>query len=70
MQLQQATLAEYGSILAFYEDVIERTPGIAQYAQWHKGKHPTAEGLKPVASSAFSPIKMAGSTFTSSNYRY
>lgn len=46
IQLQQATSADYEAILAFYDDVIERTPGIAQYAQWEKGKHPTAEGLK------------------------
>jgi len=44
--LQQASIADYESILSFYDDVMERTPGIGLYAQWQKGKHPTAEGIK------------------------
>ena len=46
MKLRQANLSDYGSILAFYDDVIERTPDIGLYARWQKGKHPTAEGIK------------------------
>ena len=42
MILQQATLTDYEALLAFYDDVIERTPGIGRYAQWRKGIHPTA----------------------------
>ena len=46
MKLQPATSADFESVLSFYDDVIERTPGIEIYAQWFKGKHPTAEGLR------------------------
>ena len=44
MRLQQATLQDYASILAFYDDVIDRTPDIGSHAWWQKGKHPTAVG--------------------------
>ena len=43
--LYQATIEEYDSIIAFYDDMIERTPDVRQYARWQKGKHPTAEGI-------------------------
>ena len=46
MILQQATLTDFESVLSFYDDVMERTPGIEHYARWRKGKHPTAEGIK------------------------
>ena len=46
MILQQASITDYASVLAFYDDVTERTPEIERYARWQKGKHPTAEGLK------------------------
>ena len=46
MKLTQATLADFESVLAFYGDVMDRTPGIAGYARWQKGKHPTPEGIK------------------------
>jgi len=46
MIIHQATQADFKAVVAFYEDVIARTPGIAQYAQWHKDKHPTTEGLR------------------------
>ena len=46
MTLQKAALADYGAVLAFYDDVIERTPEIGRYARWQKGKHPTAEGIR------------------------
>lgn len=45
MILQQASIADYESVLAFYDDMIERSPGIERYASWQKGKHPTAEDL-------------------------
>lgn len=41
-----ATPKDLHDIIAFYDDVIERTPDIAIHAQWSKGKHPTVEGLK------------------------
>ena len=44
--LYQATIEEYDSIIAFYDDVIERTPNVRRYAQWQKGKHPTADGIR------------------------
>lgn len=46
MVLQRASLEDYDSIIAFYDDVIERTPEIEKYARWQKGKHPTAEGIR------------------------
>ena len=46
MKLKQATLADFESVLAFYGDVMDRTPEIARYARWQKGKHPTSEGIK------------------------
>ena len=46
MVLQRASLEEYDSIIAFYDDVIERTPDMEKYARWQKGKHPTADGIK------------------------
>ena len=46
MTLQKAALADYSAVLAFYDDVIERTPEIGRYARWQKGKHPTAEGIR------------------------
>ena len=46
MRVQQAALSNYGSILAFYDDVIDRTPEIGRHAWWQKGKHPTAEGVR------------------------
>ena len=46
MILQHASITDYASVLAFYDDVTERTPEIELYARWQKGKHPTAEGIK------------------------
>ena len=46
IKLKQATLADFESVLAFYGDVMDRTPEIARYARWKKGKHPTSEGIK------------------------
>lgn len=46
MNLQQASLTDYESVLSFYDDVMARTPKIGRYARWHKGKHPTAAGIE------------------------
>ena len=46
MELQKANSADFGSVMAFYEDVMERTPNIKIYAQWHKGIHPTADDIR------------------------
>ena len=46
MRLQQATIADYKSVLSFYDDVIARTQDIKRFARWQKGKHPTPEGLR------------------------
>ncbi|MCR5132247.1 MAG: GNAT family N-acetyltransferase [Prevotella sp.] len=46
MNLQQATIADFEAILAFYDSVTDKTPDIAAYAQWQKGKHPTAESIR------------------------
>jgi len=46
IRLITATQKDLDDVIAFYDDVIERTPDIATHAQWNKGKHPTVEGLK------------------------
>ncbi len=46
MKLNQAVIEDYDSIIAFYDDVTDRTPEIATYARWSKRKHPTLEGVK------------------------
>ena len=46
MLLQQASINDYESVMSFYDDMTEHTPGIERYARWQKGKHPTAEGIK------------------------
>ena len=46
MKLHQATIEEFKSIIAFYDDVTERTLEMATYARWQKGKHPTEEGIR------------------------
>ena len=48
MVLQRASLEDYDSIIAFYDDVIERTPDVEKYARWQKGKHPLAGGVLPI----------------------
>ena len=46
MRIEPATHKDVDSIIAFYDDVTERTPDIAIYARWQKDKHPTVEGIK------------------------
>lgn len=46
MKLNQAEIEDYNSVIAFYDDVTDRTPEIATYARWSKRKHPTLEGIK------------------------
>lgn len=46
MKLILATQNDFDAIIAFYDDVTERTPGMATYARWSKGKHPTEEGIR------------------------
>ena len=46
MKLELATQNDNDSIIAFYDDVTERTPEMATYARWSKGKHPTVEGIR------------------------
>lgn len=46
MRLELATQKDFETIIAFYDDVTERTPEIATYARWSKGKHPTVEGIR------------------------
>ena len=46
MKLNRATVEDYESIIAFYDDVTDRTPEMELYARWQKGKHPTEEGIK------------------------
>ncbi len=45
MKLILATQNDHDAIIAFYDDVTERTPEMATYARWSKGKHPTEEGI-------------------------
>lgn len=46
MRIDKATQEDFDTIIAFYDDVTERTPEIATYARWSKGKHPTADGIR------------------------
>ncbi len=46
MRLELATQKDFDAIITFYDDVTERTPEMATYARWSKGKHPTAEGIR------------------------
>ena len=46
MRLEQATQKDFEAIVAFYDDVTERTPDMAVYARWIKGKHPTQESIR------------------------
>ena len=46
MKLELATQNDFNAIIAFYDDVTERTPEMATYARWSKGKHPTVEGIR------------------------
>lgn len=45
MRLELATQNDFETIIAFYDDVTERTPKMGTYARWQKGKHPTEEGI-------------------------
>jgi ribosomal protein S18 acetylase RimI-like enzyme len=45
MKLKSATQNDFEAIIAFYDDVTERTSEMATYARWSKGKHPTVEGI-------------------------
>ena len=46
MILRKATIADYEPVLAFYDDVTDRTPHIGIHARWSKGRHPTPEGIR------------------------
>ena len=46
MGLGLATQKDFETIIAFYDDVTERTSEMATYARWSKGKHPTIEGIR------------------------
>ena len=46
MRMEKATQEDFDSLIAFYDDVTERTSEIAIYARWQKDKHPTIEGIK------------------------
>ena len=46
MKLELATQNDFDAIITFSDDVTERTPEMATYARWSKGKHPTVEGIR------------------------
>ena len=46
MRLEQATQQDFSDIIVFYDDVTARTPDMALYARWSKGKHPTEESIR------------------------
>ena len=46
VRLVGATQQDFNDIIAFYDDVSARTPDMALYARWSKGKHPTEEGIQ------------------------
>jgi len=45
VRLELAKKNDFETIIAFYDDVTERTPEMGTYARWQKGKHPTEEGI-------------------------
>ncbi len=44
--LSKATIEDFESIIAFYDDVIDRTADMTKYARWQKEKHPTSDGIR------------------------
>ena len=46
MKINKATIEDFESIIAFYDDVTDRTPDMERFARWQKGKHPTHDGIK------------------------
>ena len=46
MKIQRATIEDYESVIAFYDDVTDRTPDMERFARWQKGKHPTEEDIR------------------------
>ena len=46
MELNRATIEEFESIIAFYDDVTDRTPEMERFARWQKRKHPTIDGIR------------------------
>ena len=46
MIINRATIEEFEPIIAFYDDVTERTSEMVTYARWSKRKHPTLEGIR------------------------
>ena len=46
MRLNKSTIEEFESIIAFYDDVTDRTPDMERFARWQKGKHPTHDGIR------------------------
>ena len=46
MKLELARQNDFDAIIAFYDDVTERTPEMTTYARWSKGKHPTEESIR------------------------
>ena len=41
MILFKATIENYESVIAFYNDVMERIPDIERFARWQEGKNAT-----------------------------
>jgi len=46
VKLELAIQNDFDAIITFYNDVTKRTPEMATYARWSKGKHPTVEGIR------------------------
>ena len=46
MNITQANTTDFEPIMAFYNDVINRTPDMAIYARWKKDQHPTEQGIR------------------------
>ena len=46
MKIELAKIRDYESIIAFYDDVTDRTPDMERFARWQKRKHPTIDGIR------------------------
>ena len=63
MELNRVTIEDYESIIAFYDNVTDRTPDMEQYARWKKGLHPTHDGIRASSISMLRSVIIYGSQY-------
>ena len=70
MRLNRAIIEDYESIIAFYDDVTDRTPEMDKYARWQKGKHPTHDGIKAIRLDALASNTPAHKIYKALGFEY